>query len=106
MCAEVTDNPGMLDPDRYSAVYFSQARDRWQHVPIGGGARSRIGDNFAILEAILVLDAIIGRFAICFPEHGFPRAVPFTLIAGGSVRARGQAREPATAPRRGANADV
>lgn len=77
MCAELTDNPGMLDPDRFSAEYFSEAGDRWQYVPIGGGPRSRIRDHFAILEAILALDAIIGRFEICFPEHEFRK--PFLL---------------------------
>jgi hypothetical protein len=106
MRAEVTANPGTLYPDQFSAEYFSEVRGRWHYVQAGGGPRSRIGDHLPILEATLALGAVIGRFEICFPENEFPRAVPLTLIAGGPVRGRRQAREPGTVPRRGANADV
>jgi hypothetical protein len=59
-----------------------------------------------MLEATLALATSIRRFKIRSVEDKFPLAVHFTMVAGGPIRARAQAREPASANVRGANVDV
>lgn len=79
--------PLRFDPDRFSPGR-GEGRDRWQYVPFGGGPRSCIGDHFAMLEATLALATIVGRVEITSLEDDFPLAVPFTMVAGGPIRAR------------------
>jgi cytochrome P450 len=79
-------DPLTFDPDRFDQQ--AEGRDRWQYLPFGGGPRSCIGDHFAMLEATLALAAIIRRFEISSLEEDFPLAVPFTMVAGGPIRAR------------------
>jgi cytochrome P450 len=80
------DNPLVFDPDRFSPEN-SKGRDRWQFLPFGGGPRSCIGDHFAMLEATLALATIIRRAEIRSLDADFPLAVPFTMVAGGPIRA-------------------
>jgi len=54
------DAPETFDPDRFSAER-SRGRDRWQFLPFGAGARSCIGDHFAMLEATLGLASLVRR---------------------------------------------
>ena len=88
------DNPLVFDPDRFSPEN-SKGRDRWQFLPFGGGPRSCIGDHFAMLEATLALATIIRRVEIRSLDANFPLAVPFTMVAGGPIRARIHTRSTA-----------
>jgi cytochrome P450 len=85
--AVLWDNPLVFDPDRFIPEN-SKGRDRWQYLPFGGGQRSCIGDHFAILEATLALATIIRAAQIRSLDDDFPLAIPFTMVAGGPIRAR------------------
>jgi cytochrome P450 len=85
------DDPLVFDPDRFSPQN-SKGRDRWQFIPFGAGPRSCIGDHFAMLEATLALATIVRRTEILSMDRDFPLAVPFTMVAGGPIRAQIRAR--------------
>jgi cytochrome P450 len=80
------ENPLNFDPNRFSPAN-SHGRDRWQYLPFGAGPRSCIGDHFAMLEAALALATLVRRAEICSLEDEFPLAAPFTMVAGGPIRA-------------------
>ncbi|WP_395727713.1 cytochrome P450 [Nakamurella sp.] len=80
-------DPDRFDPDRFATLRLA-GDDRWRYLPFGGGPRSCIGDHFAMLEAALGLATIIGTARIDALDDEFPIALPFTLTAGGPVRAR------------------
>jgi cytochrome P450 len=81
------DDPLVFNPERFSPEN-SKGRDRWQYLPFGGGPRSCIGDHFAMLEATLALATVIGLAEIESLDDDFPLALPFTMVAGGPIRAR------------------
>jgi cytochrome P450 len=85
------DDPLVFDPDRFSPQN-SKGRARWQFIPFGAGPRSCIGDHFAMLEATLALATIVRRTEILSIDRDFPLAVPFTMVAGGPIRAQIRAR--------------
>lgn len=85
------DAPETFDPDRFSAER-SRGRDRWQFLPFGAGARSCIGDHFAILEATLGLASLLRRRRVTSLDPAFPLALPFTMTAGGPIPARVETR--------------
>jgi cytochrome P450 len=82
--------PETFDPDRFGV---GQTRpDRWQFLPFGAGARSCIGDHFAMLEATLGLASLIRNRRISSLEHDFPTALPFTMTPDGPIPARVETR--------------
>lgn len=85
------DAPETFDPDRFSAER-SRGRDRWQFLPFGAGARSCIGDHYAMLEATLGLASLVRRRRITSLDADFPLALPFTMTAGGPILARVETR--------------
>ncbi len=85
------DAPETFDPDRFSAER-SRGRDRWQFLPFGAGARSCIGDHFAMLEATLGLASIVRRRRVTSLDPTFPLALPFTMTADGQILARVESR--------------
>ena len=85
------DAPETFDPDRFSAER-SRGRDRWQFLPFGAGARSCIGDHFAMLEATLGLASIVRRRRVTSLDADFPLALPFTMTADGPILARVETR--------------
>jgi cytochrome P450 len=54
------DNPEGFDPDRFLPEAV-QARPRFAYFPFSGGPRQCIGDNFALMEAQLVLATVLRR---------------------------------------------
>jgi cytochrome P450 len=80
-------NPLEFDPDRFSAENIGGI-DRWQYIPFGAGARTCIGDHFAMLEATLALATIVRRFEIISATDDFPLATPFTMVASEAIPAR------------------
>jgi cytochrome P450 len=81
------DAPETFDPARFDAER-SRTRDRWQFLPFGAGARSCIGDHFAMLEATLGLASLVRRRRVTSLEPDFPLALPFTMTAGGPIPVR------------------
>jgi len=80
-------DPERFDPDRFADLRLT-GDDRWRYLPFGGGARSCVGDHFAMLEAALGLATVVGSARIDALDAEFPIALPFTLTAGGPVPAR------------------
>ncbi len=60
-------NPAVWpDPERYDPTRFlaDADRDRYAHIPFGGGRRACIGAGFAQLEAVLVLAMVAQRYRL------------------------------------------
>ena len=53
-------NPEGFDPERFAAG--ADKRPRYAYFPFGGGPRQCIGNNFALMEADLVLATLVQRF--------------------------------------------
>ena len=85
------DAPETFDPDRFGTER-SRGRDRWQFLPFGAGARSCIGDHYAMLEATLGLASLVRRRRVTSLDPDFPLALPFTMTAGGPILARVEMR--------------
>lgn len=56
-------NPEHFDPDRWSADE-RESIPRYAYFPFGGGPRVCVGMNFAMMEATLLLAAIVQRFHV------------------------------------------
>ena len=57
------DQPDRFDPERFAPEEVA-ARPRFAYFPFGGGARQCIGNNFAIMESMIIIPAIAGRFRL------------------------------------------
>ena len=57
------DNPGICDPERFSPERAA-GRPRFAYFPFGGGQRTCIGNNMAMLEAQLILAAVAQRYQL------------------------------------------
>jgi cytochrome P450 len=55
------DEPTRFNPDRWTEA-FSKQLPRYAYFPFGGGPRLCIGQSFAMMEATLILAAIVQRF--------------------------------------------
>jgi cytochrome P450 len=63
------ENPEAFDPDRFAPERAKQ-RPRFAYFPFGGGPRQCIGNNFAMLEAQLVLAMVAQRHRLdLVPGH-------------------------------------
>lgn len=60
---EFWENPEMFDPERFTPER-SANRPRYAYFPFGGGPRQCIGNNFALMEAQLILATISQRYQL------------------------------------------
>lgn len=76
------------EPERFDPTRFlpenSKDRPRWAYLPFGGGQRQCIGNNFAMMEAQLILTLVAQRFRL----RGVP-GVPVVPEPHVSLRPRG-----------------
>jgi cytochrome P450 len=84
-------DPLAFDPDRFGPEQL-KAHDRWQFIPFAGGARSCIGEHFAMLETALALATIVRSIRIRSLADEFPVDVPFTTVARGPIPVRVEPR--------------
>jgi cytochrome P450 len=60
---EFWDNPEQFNPDRFLPERANQ-RPKFAYLPFGAGPHTCIGKNYALMEAITILAAIVQRFQI------------------------------------------
>src|SRR6266545_3168578 len=78
------------EPDRFDPQRFlgDQDRPRYAYFPFGGGPRSCIGEHFALLEATVLLQALLSRYRVVALDAELPVAPLVTLRPAAPVRAR------------------
>jgi cytochrome P450 len=57
-------NPDEFDPGRFLDEALVKARPRYAYFPFGGGPRSCVGEHFAMLEAVILLAAMLRRYQV------------------------------------------
>jgi cytochrome P450 len=60
------DDPLRFRPERWEND-FAKTLPRFAYLPFGGGPRVCIGNNFALMEAILVLATVLQRYRLRLP---------------------------------------
>jgi cytochrome P450 len=88
---ELWPDPLVFDPDRFTPERM-KGRDRWHFLPFAGGARSCIGEHFAMLETTLALATIVRSTRLRSRHDEFPVDVPFTTVAKGPIWACAEVR--------------
>ena len=87
------DNPEGFDPARFTSDRRS-GRHRFAYIPFSGGPRFCIGNNFALLEAVLVLAQVTQRYRLnLVPGQYIQPQLTLTLRPKGGIRFTLQERE-------------
>lgn len=82
---DVWENPEGYDPDRFLPERKNDI-PRFAYLPFGGGPRQCIGNNFALMEAVLALSMITQRFELnLIPGTDLDPYMPGTLRPRGGV---------------------
>lgn len=97
-------DPERFDPERF-APEQEAARPRFSYIPFGGGPRGCIGNQFAMLEAQLIVATIAQRFRIeVVPNQRIQAEALITLRPKPGIRATLTRRTPAAVGRDGGTA--
>jgi cytochrome P450 len=90
---DLWENPEGFDPERFSPAR-SASRPDFAYFPFGGGPRLCIGNNFALMEAQLVLAAMVQHFQVeIVPGHPIELQPSITLRPRHGILARLRARQ-------------
>jgi cytochrome P450 len=82
---DVWENPEGFDPERFMPERIKE-QPRFAYLPFGGGPRQCIGNNFALMEAVLALSMITQRFELnLVPGTDLDPYMPGTLRPKGGV---------------------
>jgi cytochrome P450 len=85
-------DPLRFDPDRFTPEQEA-ARPRFAYIPFGGGPRGCIGNQFAMLEALLIVSSIARRYRVhLLPDQDIRPEPLITLRPGPGIRAIVRAR--------------
>jgi len=86
------ENPEQFDPDRFLPEQVAQ-RPKYAYMPWGAGPHICIGKNFAVMESIMILSAIVQRFQVTLvPNQSIEIDPRFTLSPKHGVRVTLQKR--------------
>jgi cytochrome P450 len=93
---DLWDNPEGFDPTRFSEERVAN-RGKYTYLPFGGGARTCIGNAFAMMEAQIILAMIVREHSLSLdPGHAVVPEPSITLRpAGGVLVRRSRASSPA-----------
>lgn len=82
-------DPGRFDPERF-APERTATRHRFAYLPFSGGPRLCIGNEFALMEAVLLLAMTVQRYhvALADPERPIEPDVKVTLRPRGGMPVR------------------
>ena len=71
--------PDKFDPERFTPEQAA-ARHRYAYIPFGAGARKCIGDQFALMESIIILPMVLQKFRLqLVPDHPIEEHAVVTL---------------------------
>jgi cytochrome P450 len=88
-------DPERFDPDRWTKE-FSQNLPKFAYFPFGGGPRVCIGNNFAMLEGMLLLSSIMQDFHLtAVPDHPVVLQPAVTLKPKHGIKLKLTRRTPA-----------
>jgi cytochrome P450 len=76
---EFWQQPETFDPERFSTEQ-EKSRPRYAYIPFGGGPRLCIGDQFATIEAQLIMAMVTQRFRLELLPHRPVEADPLVTI--------------------------
>ena len=77
--AKYFDSPEEFRPERWTPEFTSQL-PKYSYFPFGGGSRVCIGQDFAIMEAMLVIATILRRFKLVLVEGQLIEPQPVVLL--------------------------
>src|SRR6185295_15692768 len=81
------ENPEGFEPDRFRAS--APERPRYTYLPFGGGARTCIGNHFAMMEAQILLAMIVRDYSLDIdPSHPIVLDPVITLRPKHGIRVR------------------
>ena len=90
--------PDRFNPDRWTSE-FRAALPPFAYFPFGGGARKCIGDQFALMEAALVLTVVAQRWRLrLVPGHPVATQPLITLRARHGMKMIAEPRRPGYTP--------
>lgn len=78
--ADLWENPEGFDPERF-APGNGDERPRYAYYPFGGGQRMCIGNNFALMEAALIMSTVTQRYRLDLAPDREVKAQPKTTLA-------------------------
>jgi cytochrome P450 len=88
------DEPERFDPLRFSPE-ATASRPKFVYIPFGAGPRQCIGNEFALIEAQLILATLAGRYRVCVdPHHPVEPHALISLRPRFGIRATLQQRSP------------
>lgn len=92
--AALWPEPERFDPDRFAPEQVAQ-RPRFAYIPFGGGPRGCLGNQFAMVEALLIVATIAQRYSIeLVPDQNIRPEPLITLRPTPGIRAVIRRREP------------
>ena len=73
------DSPEKFKPDRWTTEFTKQL-PRYAYFPFGGGPRVCVGQDFAMMEAMLVIATVLGRFRLTLANEQLVEPRPLVLL--------------------------
>lgn len=61
---DVWTDPDLFDPDRFDHPTHGSERDRYAHLPFGGGPRGCIGQHLALAELVVAVATVVRAFRL------------------------------------------